>query len=93
MRRAAPWLACALALWLAALGRDGFDAWIEATELPPLVPDTSVEVLDRDFAGMIESRIDAALASARPVTIEGLRARPFPLRLLDRILWLGSPYL
>jgi hypothetical protein len=22
-----------------------------------------------------------------------LRARPFPVRLVDRLLWLGSPYL
>ncbi|WP_420396494.1 penicillin-binding protein 1C [Nioella sp.] len=43
-----------LFLWLAALllavglARDRFDAWIDATVIPPLVPVTSVEVLDRD---------------------------------------------
>ncbi len=35
-------------LWLAALGRDRFDTWIDATLLPPLTVETSVEVLDRD---------------------------------------------
>ncbi len=38
----------ALVLWLAALGRDRFDAWIDATILPPLAVEMSVEVLDRD---------------------------------------------
>lgn len=41
-------LALALTLWLAALGRDRFDAWIDATVLPPLAVEMSVEVLDRD---------------------------------------------
>lgn len=41
-------LALALALWAGAALRDGFDAWIAATMLPPLVPQTSVQVLDRD---------------------------------------------
>ena len=37
-----------LALWLAAFGRDRFDAWIDATILPPLAVEMSVEVLDRE---------------------------------------------
>ncbi len=45
----ARWLITAAAgLWLAALGRDRVDAWIDATVLPPLALETSVEVLDRD---------------------------------------------
>ncbi|PIE07468.1 MAG: penicillin-binding protein 1C [Rhodobacterales bacterium] len=44
----ARWLfALALALHGGAFGRDRLDAWIEATVLPPLVVETSVEVLDR----------------------------------------------
>ena len=35
-------------LWLAAIGRDGFDGWINATALPPLSVQTAVEVLDRN---------------------------------------------
>ncbi|WP_172297779.1 penicillin-binding protein 1C [Pseudoruegeria sp. HB172150] len=38
----------ALALFLAALGRDRFDQWVDATELPPLAVETSVEMLDRN---------------------------------------------
>lgn len=52
-----------------------------------------LEVLDESFARGIEERIDAAIVGARPVTLKGLRSRPFPLRLLDRMLWLCSPYL
>ncbi|MBK8440773.1 MAG: penicillin-binding protein 1C [Rhodobacter sp.] len=45
----ARWLITAAAgLWLAALGRDRVDAWIDTTVLPPLALETSVEVLDRD---------------------------------------------
>jgi penicillin-binding protein 1C len=38
----------ALGLWLSAMGRDRFDVWIDATVLPPLAVEMSVEVLDRD---------------------------------------------
>jgi penicillin-binding protein 1C len=44
-----PWiLVLALGLWLGALGRDRFDAWVDATVLPSLAVEMSVEVLDRD---------------------------------------------
>ncbi|MCA0026643.1 MULTISPECIES: phosphatidylserine/phosphatidylglycerophosphate/cardiolipin synthase family protein [unclassified Mesorhizobium] len=52
-----------------------------------------LEVLDAGFASEIEKRIVAAIDTAVPVTLEALRARPFVIRLFDRILWLGSPYL
>jgi penicillin-binding protein 1C len=48
MMRARWLITLALGLWLAALGRDRFDQWIDATILPPLAVETSVEVLDRD---------------------------------------------
>jgi penicillin-binding protein 1C len=48
MMRARWLIALAFGLWLAALGRDSFDTWIDATVLPPLAVETSVEVLDRD---------------------------------------------
>jgi penicillin-binding protein 1C len=45
----ARWLISAAAgLWLAALGRDAVDDWIDATVLPPLTIQTSTEVLDRN---------------------------------------------
>lgn len=46
--RAGRVFALAAGLFLAALGRDGFDRWVDATALPPLVVATSVEVLARD---------------------------------------------
>ncbi len=48
LMRARWMIVLALGLWLAALGRDRFDVWIDATILPPLAVETSVEVLDRD---------------------------------------------
>ncbi len=41
-------IALALALYGAALGRDAFDHWVDATVIPPLAVETSVEMLDRD---------------------------------------------
>nr|WP_137110834.1 penicillin-binding protein 1C [Rhodobacter sp. SY28-1] len=41
-------LTLAMGLWLAGFGRDRFDVWIDATILPPLAVEMSVEVLDRD---------------------------------------------
>ncbi len=41
-------IASVAALWLAALGRDRLDLWIDATVLPSLTVETSIEVLDRD---------------------------------------------
>ncbi|MDV7143628.1 penicillin-binding protein 1C [Tropicimonas sp. TH_r6] len=38
----------ALLLFLGATGRDAFDRWVAETELPVLVTETSVEVLDRE---------------------------------------------
>lgn len=40
----------AASLWLVAYARDTTEAWITATVLPPLIVETSVEVLDRDGA-------------------------------------------
>ena len=48
MIRARHVLALAAGLWLAVVARDGFDDWVAATVLPPLVPDTSVMVEDRE---------------------------------------------
>ncbi len=45
--RARWFITAAAGLWLAAMGRDRVDAWIDATVLPPLVVQTSTEVLDR----------------------------------------------
>ena len=55
--------------------------------------EVDVEVFDVHFAEELERRIDAAIASATEVTLDGLMARPFLVRLIERVLWLGSPYL
>ena len=52
-----------------------------------------LEVLDTGFAARIERRIEAAIGQAVQVTLQGLRDKPFLERLVDRLLWLGSPYL
>ena len=45
----ARWIMVAAAgLWLAAVARDGFDDWIDATDLPAVSVETSNEVLDRN---------------------------------------------
>ena len=48
MIRARAIFALAAGLWLAAVARDGVDGWVAATVLPPLLPDTSVLVEDRE---------------------------------------------
>jgi cardiolipin synthase len=79
------------------LSVDGVWAYIGSSNLDArslrLNFEIDVEVLDAGFAAEIEARIGSAIASAAPVTIETLRARPFIGRLFDRVLWLGSPYL
>lgn len=47
MRRFGLFLLVAL-LWSVAVTRDAFDAWVNETELPSVLAETSVEVLDRD---------------------------------------------
>ncbi len=79
------------------LSVDGVWAFIGSSNLDArslrLNFEIDVEVLDAGFAAEIEARIGSAIASATSVTIETLRARPFIVRLFDRVLWLGSPYL
>ncbi|KAA0692579.1 phosphatidylserine/phosphatidylglycerophosphate/cardiolipin synthase family protein [Neorhizobium sp. P12A] len=76
---------------------DGTWAYVGSSNLDPrslrLNFEVDLEVLDRGFAGKIEEHIEAALRTAKPVELAALRARPFAVRLLERILWLGSPYL
>lgn len=51
MARAHTWLiACALLLWTGAAARDRVDAWIDATNLPPVLAETGVEIRDRNGA-------------------------------------------
>ncbi len=76
---------------------DGCWAYFGSSNLDPrslrLNFEVDLEVLDHSFAEALEKRIDLAISSASAVTLEGWRNRPFIERLLERILWLGSPYL
>ncbi|MER9328493.1 phosphatidylserine/phosphatidylglycerophosphate/cardiolipin synthase family protein [Mesorhizobium sp. M0488] len=79
------------------LSIDGVWAYVGSSNLDArslrLNFEIDLEILDAGFAGEIEARIGSAIGTAVPVTLETLRARPFVIRLFDRILWLGSPYL
>jgi cardiolipin synthase len=52
-----------------------------------------IEILDAAFAEGLDARIEAIRIKARPVTLTDLRAQPFFKRLINKIFWLGSPYL
>ncbi|MFD2054162.1 phospholipase D-like domain-containing protein [Mesorhizobium calcicola] len=79
------------------LSIDGVWAYVGSSNLDArslrLNFEIDLEILDASFASEIEARIGSALACAVPVTLDALRARPFLIRLFDRVLWLGSPYL
>jgi cardiolipin synthase len=52
-----------------------------------------LEILDRDVARQVEERIGKVIEESRQVNLTRLKNRPFLVRLIDRIIWLGSPYL
>jgi cardiolipin synthase len=76
---------------------DGRWSYIGSSNLDPrslrLNFEIDIEVLDTNFAAGISKRIKAAQAMASPVELEALRNRPFWVRLVERVLWLASPYL
>ena len=76
---------------------DGRWAYVGSSNLDPrslrLNFEIDIEVLDSNFASGIGQKIQAALKQADPVTLADLRAKPFATRLINRIFWLGSPYL
>ncbi len=55
--------------------------------------EVDIEVVDIGFADLIGQRIATALENAEQVKLDALLARPFARRLIERITWLGSPYL
>ena len=76
---------------------DGVWSYVGSSNLDPrslrLNFEVDLEILDSDFAAAIERRIDEAIAKSTEVTLSGIRSRPLPLRLLEKMIWLGSPYL
>jgi len=72
-------------------------AYVGSSNLDPrslrLNFEIDLEVLDAGFAGAVGQRIQTALREAQSVTLADLGAKPFLTRLINKILWLGSPYL
>ncbi|MGE6741072.1 cardiolipin synthase [Allorhizobium pseudoryzae] len=76
---------------------DGRWTYIGSSNMDPrslrLNFEVDVEVFDIAFAATIDRRISQVLSFADEVSLTALRARAFPVRLFERVLWLGSPYL
>ena len=76
---------------------DGEWSYIGSSNLDPrslrLNFEVDIEVLDTTFAALLDERFKAAIAGAHAVTLHELRHRSYLLRLAEKILWLGSPYL
>ncbi|MCV9965279.1 phospholipase D-like domain-containing protein [Pararhizobium sp. BT-229] len=72
-------------------------AYVGSSNLDPrslrLNFEIDLEVLDAGFASAVGQRIQATMKQAWPVTLADLRAKPFATRLINKIFWLGSPYL
>ncbi|RRH78519.1 phospholipase D-like domain-containing protein [Falsigemmobacter faecalis] len=72
-------------------------SFVGSTNLDPrslrLNFEVDLEVYDAAFSGKIAARIQQGLTTAEPVTLESLARRPFLTRLIDRTIWLASPYL
>ena len=79
------------------LSIDGVWSYVGSSNLDPrslrLNFEVDMEVMDRDFAAEVEGRFNASMENATAVSLTALRRRPFLIRLLEKILWLGSPYL
>lgn len=79
------------------LSIDGIWAYVGSSNLDPrslrLNFEVDLEVFDKGFAGRIDAHIASVLEKAVQVDLHALQSRPFAIRLLEKILWLGSPYL
>ncbi len=76
---------------------DGAWAYVGSSNIDPrslrLNFEIDLEVFNEGFAAEIDEHVEELLRTATPVTLEGLRSRPFYVRLVEKVLWLGSPYL
>ncbi|TWF50130.1 cardiolipin synthase [Neorhizobium alkalisoli] len=76
---------------------DGRWSYVGSSNIDPrslrLNFEVDMEILDHGFTQALERRIDMTISSATEVKLDSLMNRPFPIRLLERVLWLGSPYL
>ena len=53
----------------------------------------NVEVYDHAFAGELARHFEGVLAGSKPTALEDVDRRPLPMRLVDGVAWLFSPYL
>ncbi|EFM58970.1 cardiolipin synthase [Brucella sp. BO3] len=76
---------------------DGAWSYVGSSNIDPrslrLNFEVDLEILDRDVARQVEERIGRVIEQSREVNLVRLKNRPFLERLLDRIIWLGSPFL
>ena len=76
---------------------DGAWSYVGSSNIDPrslrLNFEVDLEILDRDVARQVEERIGKVIEESREVNLARLKSRPFLKRLVDRIIWLGSPYL
>jgi cardiolipin synthase len=76
---------------------DGQWSYVGSSNLDPrslrLNFELDLEVYSKELAGALEKRIDQAISSGHLVTWRELKAKPFWLRLRNRLIWLVSPYL
>ncbi|MDQ0320189.1 cardiolipin synthase [Pararhizobium capsulatum DSM 1112] len=76
---------------------DGRWSYVGSSNLDPrslrLNFEIDIEVMDISFSHQVAERIRPLLMQAQPVTLASLRSQPFFKRLVNKILWLGSPYL
>ncbi|WP_419740224.1 penicillin-binding protein 1C [Ruegeria sp.] len=63
-------LALAFALYLTAFARDRLDAWVDATVLPPVLAETSVEVRNRDGALLRAFPVEDGIWRMRPGSVD-----------------------
>ena len=72
-------------------------AYVGSSNLDPrslrLNFEIDLEVYDAKTAAGLSKRIDQYVATGTSVKLAELKKRPFSRRLLERIVWLGSPYL
>lgn len=76
---------------------DGAWCYVGSSNLDPrslrLNFEVDLEILDHEIARDVEERIGSAIEISREIHLGRLKNRPFLERLIDRIIWLGSPYL
>ncbi|MDP5220662.1 penicillin-binding protein 1C [Ruegeria sp. 2205SS24-7] len=63
-------LGLAIGLFLAAIARDGFDAWVDRTVLPPVLAETSIEIRDRNGKLLRVYPVDDGIWRLRPGDVD-----------------------